>query len=100
MIVGSGAFSYLTYASANKNKRNIYAVAGVPTIGIGLFSRISMASGIERLIEISKDGTAQSQAQNNGEALRLLKTWVAQNWVRTCMSFAAGMLGLVAALDA
>jgi hypothetical protein len=100
MVIGSGAFGYLAYVSRNKSQRNLYAVAGALTIGIGVFTKVFMAGGIDRLIEISKDGVAQSEAQSRGEALRLLKTWTAQNWLRSGMGLVAGILGLVATLEA
>ena len=57
-----------------------------------------MGPGINRLLEIGAAGSAELQkADQTGEVTKLLKAWVAQNYVRAGLAFVAGYVSLYAA---
>ena len=95
-VSSTAAFGYLAYV--HPEKRNLYLAGSALVLGVGLFTALVMKPGIGRLIEISKDAALQAKAEQSGEAERLLRAWVSQNYLRASLSFAGGMTGLYAAL--
>lgn len=57
-----------------------------------------MMPSISRLLEISSSGDLQKTAGLDQEVVKLLKTWVAQNYFRATLHLSAGFVGLYAVL--
>jgi hypothetical protein len=55
--------------------------------------------GISRLIAVGRDVTLQGDKRIDAEVVRLLKSWVAQNYFRGSLHLTAGLLGLFATLS-
>lgn len=93
-LISTAGASYLAY-SVPAERVHYATMAGLAFGGLP-FTRIVMMSGIKRLISLSKDEREAEKAGESGEVEELLKTWAAQNWVRSVASFAAGIVGLYA----
>lgn len=96
-VLSTAAFAYLAYAIPAQ--RATYGAAGAAVFAILPWTIMIMSPGIDRLIAVSKGTAAEQQkAGENGEVVKLLKAWTAQNWVRVGMTFAGGVAGLYAAV--
>ena len=93
-LVSALGYAYLAYSVPEQ--RNLYATAGVITMGPLLFTRTVMNAGIQRLLKIGESAAEQGKADQTGEVANLLRSWVMQNWVRASLSLVAGMVGLYA----
>ncbi|CAD0087505.1 unnamed protein product [Aureobasidium mustum] len=91
------AYSYLAYSSTH-HKRQQYGIAAVLTLATLPMTQIVMMPSISRLLEISSNGDLQKTAGLDQEVVRLLKTWVAQNYFRATLHLSAGFVGLYAGL--
>ncbi len=58
-----------------------------------------MLKGINRVIEINGNAVEQQKADASGEATKLMKAWVAQNYFRATLHLAGGLAALWAALS-
>ncbi|KAG9655830.1 hypothetical protein KCU64_g6279, partial [Aureobasidium melanogenum] len=98
-LVGTAilAYSYLAYSST-PSKRQLYVTAAALTFATLPMGRFVMMPTISRLLEISRSGTVQATAGLDQEVVKLLKTWVAQNYFRASLHLTAGSVGLYAAL--
>ncbi|KAK5113453.1 hypothetical protein LTR85_010881 [Meristemomyces frigidus] len=96
-LVASAAYAYLAYTF--RAQRTIYGVAGAAVLLNLPVTRVIMMSGINRLIETSKQSSVeQEKAGQSGEVVRLLQVWTAQNAVRAVLAFAGGVAGLWAVM--
>ena len=91
-IIATTGFAYLAYTQPEQRK--LFATASALTIAPLLFTQAVMFKGIQRLLEISESAAEQAKADQSGEAVELLKAWVAQNFVRAALSSSAGFVGL------
>lgn len=91
-MIAVASSAYLAYRVPEQ--RTLFATAGALAITPPLFTAAFMSKGIQRLIEISQHTTEQVKADASGEAVKLLKAWAAQNWIRAALSFSAGMIAL------
>ena len=92
------AYGYVAYNSNDARKRNVYLTSAALMLGTLPLTQLVMMPGIRRLIEISQNESLRMQAGVNDEVVRLLKTWVSQNYFRASLHAVAGCLGLYAAL--
>lgn len=91
------AYSYLAYSSAPQ-KRQLYGTAAFLTLATLPMTQIVMMPSISRLLEINRSVGLQTTADVDREVLKLLKTWVAQNYFRAAIHLTAGFVGLYTAL--
>lgn len=91
------AYSYLAYSSTIR-KRQLYGTAAVLTLTTLPMTQIVMMPSISRLLEINESVGLQTTANVDQEVLKLLRTWVAQNYFRASIHLTAGFVGLYAAL--
>lgn len=96
-LISTAGASYLAYTLPGQ-RTQYAAMASIMVSGLP-FTRVVMMRGIKRLIGISEDEREAEKAGVNGEAERLLRAWAAQNYIRCILSFAAGLIGLHAALN-
>nr|POE87547.1 hypothetical protein CFP56_30136 [Quercus suber] len=93
--LAGGAYAYLAYAQPTQ--RTQYATAAGLSVACLPWTRIVMAGGIDRLIALS--GRTGPEIEKAGsEVVRLLSTWVWQNWVRAAMAMGGGMVGFATVL--
>lgn len=92
------AYAYLAYTS-NPEKRRLYGTAAVLMFATLPLTQVVMKSGIDRLLEISKESSLQTSSKFDAEATALLKTWVAQNYFRSSLHLTAGLIGLYTVLS-
>ena len=97
-VTSALASAYLAYTLPRQ--RRLWTLAATSTLLSLVLTRVVMLPGINRLIAISVDAGLQAKSEASGEHLRLLKAWVAQNYVRSAMFFAGGFAGLWASLTA
>jgi hypothetical protein len=92
------ANGYLAYQSTG-TKRQLYGSAAVFVASTLALTQIVMMPGISRLIEIARSEQLRSSSGIQTEVVKLLKTWMAQNYFRASLHVTGGMLGLYAALS-
>nr|POE72858.1 anthrone oxygenase encc [Quercus suber] len=93
--LAGGAYAYLAYSQSAQRMQ--YATAAGLSVACLPWTRIVMAGGIERLIALS--GRSEAEVDKAGsEVVKLLSTWVWQNWVRAAMAMAGGMVGFATLL--
>lgn len=98
-LVGTAilAYTYLAYSSAPR-KRQLYGTAAALTFATLPMGRFVMMPTISRLLEISRSITVHATPGIDQEVMKLLKTWVMQNYFRASLHLTAGFVGLYAAL--
>lgn len=98
-ILASLGFGTLAYSAKSDIQRKLYATSAVCSLSVMAFTRTYMANGLAKLLEMGGDALQQEKAAQSGEAVRLLKAWSGQNWVRSALFLSAGVLGMVASSD-
>lgn len=97
--VAIAANCYLAYRSDDTSSRQLYGTAAALIFASLPLTRFVMMPGISRLIAVGRDISLQGDKRIDAEVVRLLKSWVAQNYFRGSLHLTAGLLGLFAALS-
>lgn len=98
-LLSSAASAFLAYAVPEH--RRVWASAAAAVLFTQPWTALVMMPGIKRLLEISEANAAvQSKVEQTLEHRQLLKTWVAQNFLRAGLYFVGGLAGMYATLVA
>jgi hypothetical protein len=97
--VAIAANCYLAYQSDDKSSRQLHGTAAALIFASLPLTKFVMMPGISRLIAVGRDVTLQGDKRIDAEVVRLLKSWVAQNYFRGSLHLTAGLLGLFATLS-
>lgn len=92
------ANGYLAYKSTGV-QRQLYGTAAALVFATLPLTQIVMMPGISRLIEIGRNNELRSRSGIETEVVKLLETWMAQNYFRASLHVTGGLLGLYAALS-
>ena len=98
-LMTAAAFGYLAYTAPTTRERNLYAACGAMVVATQPWTAFVMLPGIHRMMDIAKSAAEQAKADQSGEAVKLLKGWVYQNYLRAVLYLAAGFTGLYTSAD-
>lgn len=100
LAIGSTATNALAaYMTPLRRRRIIFAAAALAAIGTLAYTGLAMFPNINRLLQIKDMNGSEIQGVQKIEVVHRITVWKEQNYVRAGLSFAAGVLALVAAFS-
>lgn len=94
-VIASVTHAYLAYVGTQSETTALHTAAAVTVLATLPWTRLVMLKGIEKLNGMAESKVEQEKA-NKSEVEQLLRTWTWQNYVRSVLWVAGGIIGIVA----